>query len=62
VEPEDFTSLMDDLKAKVFAAYDDDTVLRQGTTSTRRRRPSGPTCRSGASAAGDPGPEGVDGV
>ncbi|MGI3785297.1 MAG: MBL fold metallo-hydrolase, partial [Janthinobacterium lividum] len=28
--PEDFTSLMDDLEAKVFAVYDDDTVVHPG--------------------------------
>jgi len=28
--PEDFTSLMDDLEAKVFAVYDDETVVHPG--------------------------------
>ena len=28
--PEDLTSLMDDLEAKVFAVYDDDTVVHPG--------------------------------
>lgn len=28
--PEDFTSLMDDLEAKIFAGYDDDTVVHPG--------------------------------